>query len=121
MAYKLSVYVVLFLLFFNGSAILLDASGTTEHLGIETSTDNGDEVVAASEDARTFEVGGGLGQTLFGLYAALGGVLEGLFNAVNPGAAMLKSTFVPDYLVNFVFLGLHLLPAIDIVKFLRSG
>lgn len=121
MAYKLSVYIVLFLVFFNGGAALLDASGTTEHLGLDTTTSNGDDIEAKADNARDFSVGGGVGETLFGLYNAVAGVLETVFDTLTPGAKMLKSAGVPDYLVNFTFAGLYVVPGIDLINFFRSG
>lgn len=120
MAYKLSVYIVLFLLFFNGAAVLLNASGTADYLGVEPDTGDTNKLDAAREESKSFGVSRGIGDTLFGLWITLSTVIETIVGAVFPGANMLMNAGVPSYIVSYGMAGLAVVPGIDLVKFLRG-
>lgn len=122
MPYKLSIWIVLFLFAFNGGAIMLDHFGVDDYMGVDD-IDTGDtsELDQAESQSSQFETGSGGGSTLLGTYNRLGGVINTIVNAVNPGAQMMKAAGVPVGLVNFAFGILGIIPAIDVVKFIRSG
>lgn len=118
---KPSVWIVLFLLSFNGAAAMMGAAGAWGYMGIQPDP-GGDKIETdVTQEAQDFDTSQGSGATLFGLYNSLAGVLEAIFNSIYPGAAMLKRIGVPDYLVNWLFAGLTIVPAIDLIDFLRSG
>ncbi|GAA0305483.1 hypothetical protein [Halarchaeum salinum] len=121
MPYKISMWIVLFLVFFNAGAGLLGASGAAAYLGVQPSPGGGEELASATSSTQDFRTGSGGGETLFALYSTLSGTLESIFNAIFPGAAMLKNAGVPDYLVTFLFTGLALIPGYDLIMFLRRG
>lgn len=121
MPYKLSIWIVLFLVAFNGGHVMLDASGTYDYLGVSADPGTPSEVTQAANQVDNYDTGTGGGSTLFGLYNTLADPLEAVFNAILPGAAMLKNVGVPTYLVNFTFAPLALIPGIDLIKFLRGA
>lgn len=118
---KASVYIVLFLISFNASAAMLDATGVADDLGLSTSPNEPEELQKAQQESKEFSPGQGGAATLFGLYGSLAGVLETIFNAMMPGAAMLKNAGLPEFYVHFAFTLATLVPALDLVSFLRSG
>lgn len=121
MAYKISMWIVLFLLFFNGGAVMLQASGAADYLGVTPATGGGERLDDVSDELNSYETGNGGGSTLFGLYNTLSQPLEAAFNAIFPGAQMLKNVGVPGYLVTFLFTGLAVVPGYDLLVFLRAG
>lgn len=117
MAYKLSFWIVLFLLFFNGGAVLLEESGTLAYMGLDApQRDYSDEKAAVQE----FDVGAGFAPTLFGLYYTLSIPLEALFDIIFPAEDVLVAAGIPPYLAKFFFGGLAIIPGYDIVRFLRG-
>lgn len=121
MPYKISVWIALFLLFFNGGAIMLDTSGAADYAGLDPSTCAGQELTTVANTLQDYDTGQGGGSTLFGLYNTISNPLEGLFNLVFRGGAMLKCAGVPKWIVNFLFTGLAVIPGLDLILFLRSG
>lgn len=121
MPYKISMWIVVFLLFFNAGAVLMNASGTSDYLGVSPQTCTPDSLANADNTAQDFSTGGGGGSTLFGFYNQIAGMLETLFNSIFPGAAMLKCAGLPNYIVTFLFSGLAVIPGIDLAIFLRRG
>lgn len=121
MAYKISMWIVIFLVSFNAGAGLLIASGAADYVGVSPQVCAPDSVENADDRAQNVDTGTGGGSTLFGFYNALADPLEGLFDAIFPGAAMLKCTGIPTYVVNFSFAGLALVPGFDLILFLRRG
>lgn len=121
MAYKVSVWIVLFLLFFNGGHIALDVSGTYDYMGVSPNPGDTSDLNDGKGSVQNFDTGKGLGDTLFGLYNLLASPLETLLNTIFPGAKMLKNIGVPFWIVNFGMAGLAVIPGIDLINFLRSG
>lgn len=118
MPYKISMWIVLFFLFTNAGAAAFTASGAAEYVGIDPST--GADLSERKDNLNEFETGTGLGSTLFGMYNALAGVLEGALNLL-PAVSMMKNGGVPDYIANWIYGGLAVVPSYDLIMFLRSG
>jgi len=121
MPYKISVWIVLFLVAFNAGHVMLGASGTYDYLGVNPNPGAPSEVEDAANTAQQFSGNPGAASTLFQLYNAIAGPLETIFNAVLPGFAMLKNVGVPAYLVNWIIGPVALIPGIDLINFFRSG
>lgn len=121
MSYKISVWIALFLVSFNGGHVMLDVSGTYDYLGVQPDLGNTDQIDRAKQSVEEVNTGGGGGDTLFGLYNTIAGPIETIFDTIMPGAKMLKNVGVPDYLVNFTFGTLALIPGIDFILFMRRG
>lgn len=117
----LSFWIVLFLLFFNSGAALMDATGTADYLGVDPDTGDTSELKDANSQVQDYKTGTGQGATLFGAYSRLAGVFNIVINAINPGAEMLKAGGVPPPLVNFIFGGLSIIPPLELAFFIRSG
>lgn len=118
---KASVYIAIFLISFNAAGGMLIQTGIAADLNLAADSGNPDELDKAKETGEEFEAGQGGTSTLFGLYGSLAGALETVFNAVMPGAAMLKRIGIPGFYINFGFTLAALVPALDIIAFLRSG
>lgn len=117
---RVSVYIVLFLLFFNGGAEMLIQTGVAGEMGIDPATGNDEELENAKEEARNPNPGSGVGSTLFGMYNSLASTVEAIFNTIMPGAAMLKATPIPDFFVNFLFGAAPIIVGLDTIAFFRG-
>lgn len=119
--YPLSVYIVLFLIFFNGGAILLDSTGADDYLGIDPDTGDTSEIDEGETAAGEFETGTGQGQTLLGTYNRLSSVLNEIVNGVQPGKEMLETAGFPAAITGFLWSGMTIIIGWDIAQFLRRG
>lgn len=122
MPYKLSVWILIFLVSFNGGAELLVQTGTADYMGISADVGDTSELESA-QNTQSFQSGTGTGSTLFGTYQRVTQLFNDLFNAIMPGAEMLKAAIPsPTWhtIVNFVFSVLALFPVIDAAKYLRG-
>jgi len=120
MAYRISFWIVIFLLCFNGGAVLMESSGAADYLGVEPSTGSPEQLEEAKADAQEFDTGEGSGDTLFGLANSLTNPLETIFNTIFPGGEMLINVGVPSYLVAFCLTALSIVPGYDLISFLRG-
>lgn len=122
MAMRITVYIVLFLVFMHAAPAMLDSAGLTETHGLNPDTGAASSQIDAAKDrANDAETSGGGLQTLFGLYATLGRVWDAIVNIIYPGAEMVKNIGVPNLLVNFLMSGLTLFSAMDVFDYIRSG
>lgn len=117
---RVSVWIVMFLLFFNAGAGMLISTGVADEIGINPQTGNDDRLEAANESASNINPGSGSGGTLFGLYNALAQTLETIFNAILPGAAMLKTAGFPAFFVDFLFTAAFVIVGLDTIAFFRG-
>jgi hypothetical protein len=122
---KTSVYIVLFLVFFNAGGFLYTEAGVDDYLGVEFTTGDNPELERAEQQANSVsdQASGAIDGTLIGLYNTVTGILATIFNAINPGAAMLKAAVASptfDLLVNFSFAGMWVVTGITLVEFLRG-
>lgn len=125
MAYsdKPSILIVLFLISFNAGGQLLIDSGGADYLGIDTEFGDTSEIDTAQSQSQ-FQTGTGRGSTLFGTYNRLASFFNTIFNALMPGARLLKNAVGHSgfsMLIDFVFTMLALVPVIDAALFLRRG
>lgn len=118
---KASVYIVLFFISFNAGAVMLNTTGVAGDLGLSPTTDRPEELQTAENQQNEFGASQGKGGTLFGLRVGLGQAINKVFNAVLPGAAMIKRAGAPDFFVNFAFAILAIVPGLELIAFLRSG
>lgn len=117
---RVSVYIVMFLLFFNAGAAMLETTGVAESMGIAPSEGNDAQLEKAKQEARSPDPGSGLGGTLFGLYNSIAGTLETVLNTIFPGAEMLKANNFPDFVVNWAFAGMPIIVGLDIAGYFRG-
>jgi len=117
---RISVYFVMFLLFFNAGGAMLESTGAADTMGIDVAEGNDKELQQAKDAAGNPDPGNGLGGTLFGLYNSLAGLLETIFDTIMPGAAMLKANGFPDFLVNFLFTGMSVIIGLDVISYFRG-
>ncbi len=120
MAYRISFWIVIFLICFNGGALLLETSGAADYMGVEPSTGSPEQLEEAKDSAKNFDTGEGSGDTLFGLANSLMNPLETIFNTIFPGGEMLINVGVPAYLVTFCLTALSIIPGYDAMQFLRG-
>ena len=100
----IAINVAVFLLFVNGAAGVMVASGTAADMGVTPSI-SGDETVADANNAvKTIRVSGGFASTLYALYTSVTGPVKALLGLVFGGPIILASIGIPGWLLNFVFL-----------------
>lgn len=118
---RVSVAIVLFLLFFNAGGTMLEETGVASTSKInDPDTGNNGRLTDAQEEARNVDPGQGQGGTLFGMYNSLAGTLEPIFNSIFPGAAMLKANGFPDFWINFLFTGMSVIVGLDTLAYFRG-
>lgn len=121
MSYKISIWIVLFLLFFNGGAVMLEESAAADYLGVNPAVGDNEQLDKAKQEAQKYGTGTGGGQTLFGLWNSLSNVLQTVVDSIFPAATMMRNVGVPNYIVTYFFTGISIVPGIDVIMFLRSG
>lgn len=117
---RVSIYIVMFLVFFNGGVAVLENTGAADTMGIHPAEGNDAQLEQAKEEARSPNPGSGIGATLFGLYNSLAGTLETVFNTIFPGAELLKANGFPDFVINYSFSGMALFVGLDTIGFFRG-
>lgn len=100
----IAINVAVFLMFINGAAGVLTASGTAADLGVTPAVGGDTEVQQANDAMSSIEAGGGFGQTLYGLYNSVTGPTKAAVGLVFGGPIILASIGIPSWLLNFVFL-----------------
>lgn len=123
MPYRVSVYLILFLVFFNGGAIMLDVTGVADYLGVSVDLGDTSEIDTATNQT-SLQTGTGTGSTLFGTYNRVASFLDTVFTPITAGPEMLKNAWGNPLwadLVDYLFTGIGMIIAIDIALFLRSG
>lgn len=117
---KVSIAILLFLVFFNlGTQVLIVDTGVAEDMGVDPGLGDTSELDEAAEQSEV-QAGSGVGDTLFGLYNALMNTLSGLYNKIFVGEQMLKNAGFPGFWVTFVFGAMKLIVALDTISFLRG-
>jgi len=117
---RVSIYLVMFLLFFNGGYVMLEQTGAADTMGIDPAEGNDEQFEEAKDASRNVNPGNGLGSTLFAMYNSLAGVLETIFNTIFPGAEMLKANGFPDFAINYSFGAAPIIIALDIIGYFRG-
>lgn len=114
-----STQFTLFFVLFNAIAGLFIFSGAAATLGINAETGNPqqfEEITSKTE----VQTGSAVGDTLFGMYNALGRQVGTILYSVTPGFTMLK-LFLPDAWVDYVLQPVALLiVTVDILGFMRG-
>lgn len=103
--------VAAFLIYFNAAAVLLEVSGVTGAWGVESPTGTVEALGEAQAAMDGLRASGGLGDTLFGSFAAAASAVEAVGRAVFAGPLLLASAGVPEPFVAFLFAPAALLVA----------
>jgi len=104
----IAVNTAVFLMFINGAAGMLVASGTATDMGVQPSV-SGDQSVSDANDAmEDIKVGGGFASTLYGLYNSLTGPVKAFVGIIFGGPIILASVGVPTWLLDFMFIPQYL-------------
>ena len=95
--------IVVFLIFFDAGAVLLEVTGTTAAWGVESPTGTVDALTDAQQAMNGLQASGGLADTLFGSFAAAASAVEAVGRAVIAGPLLLSSAGIPEPFVAFLF------------------
>lgn len=117
---RISIYIVMFLVFFNAGAAMLETTGAAKTMGIDISEGNDERIEEAQNASRSPDPGNGVGGTLFGLYNSLAGLLETILNTIAPGAEMLKANGFPAFIINWSFAAMPIIIGLDIISYFRG-
>lgn len=121
---KIAKYIILFLIFFNSGALLLQQTGVNDHLGVQISAGDNEQLESAQDSAESVNPGGSDLGTLFGFYTTITDTLGVIMNAINPGAAMLQAAVQNeawDQIVTYSFSGMWAITGFTILEFLRGA
>lgn len=100
----IAVNTAVFLLFVNGAAGLMVASGTAADLGVNPSVSGDQAINDANTELGDVEPGGGFASTLYALYNSMVGPVKAFVGLIFGGPLILASVGVPSWILNFVFL-----------------
>lgn len=117
---RISTILVIFLLFLNGAAGVLTASGTADALGIQPEPGGDAQADQAVQNAEGVEPGGGLGDTLFSLYTSVTRGVEAVYGLVFYGPVMIANLGVPSWLTGMFSGALTVIVFADVVYLLTG-
>lgn len=100
----IAVNTAVFLLFVNGAAGLMVASGTANDLGVNPSVSGDQAINDANSELKNVKVSGGLASTLYALYTSVTGPVKAFVGLIFGGPIILASIGVPGWILDFVFL-----------------
>lgn len=92
---RVSIYLLIFLILFNGWAGLLQQYDIDDQLGINAETGDPQELDEAKSAADNIQTGQSIGGTLLGYYNALLNTVEGMVTGLQPGVQMLVNISPP--------------------------
>jgi hypothetical protein len=118
---RISTLIVLFFVFMNAGAFMLQSTGVAAHMGVNAETGDPSEIQQAQDAAENINTGNNVGGTLFAMYNSLVGVVESIFAAMFPGAQMLSNLGVPDWFTAYLFSGATIITGVDVIGFLRGS
>lgn len=95
--------IAIFLIYFNAAALLLEVSGVTAAWGVASPTGTVDALGDAQAAMNGIEAAGGLGDTLFGSFAAAASAIEAVGRALIAGPLLLAAAGIPEPFVAFLF------------------
>lgn len=95
---RISIKLVIILMLMNGFAGALVDSGVAEDWGVEPQPGGASEIDNTVDNASELQTGGGLGSTLFGMFATIGKTFSTIFNLVFYGPEMLVNLGVPSWM-----------------------
>lgn len=113
---------VIFFVCFNLFAGMMQVTGAAAAIGLDGESEVGGDDATRQLQNNTDKTptGSGAGETLFGLYNVLTSFVNGIFEFIFPGVAMLRRAGVPSYITGMLSTIFSLLIAIDIVSFFRG-
>lgn len=119
---KFSTYLLVFFVALNAWAGVLQASGVDALLGIDAETGGDDAYDRFDEsETRDIDTGTGTGDTLFGMYNVLTGVVGGFYDAIFPGLEMLNRMGVPSYITHgFIGNLVSVIVIFNLISFLKG-
>lgn len=104
----IAINVAVFLLFVNGAAGMMVASGTAADMGVTPSISGDQTVNDANSAVQNIRVSGGFASTLYALYTSVTGPVKAFLGLIFGGPIILASIGIPGWLLNFVFLPQYL-------------
>lgn len=121
---RLSVLILVFLLFVNGWAALLQAYDVDDHLGINAETGDPQELQEAQDKAKNVTTNsGGITGSTTGLITTVTTGIGALVKGVNPAAQMLSNIAPPGItqdIILWLFGVTEIIVAVDIINFARG-
>lgn len=117
---RISMKVTVFLVLLNASAGVVTGMGVAGDMGVDPNVGGGAEVEQANQTAGEVQSGDGFGDTLFSVFASVGGLFGTIFGLVFAGPAMLQNLGIPTPIVTFLFAPMYLIVAADIA-YILSG
>lgn len=122
---RLSVYLLIFLILFNGWAGLLQTYDIDDHLGISAETGDPaalENATSTAQDASDLD-SGGLFDSLIGIVQSGFNAFTGILVGIQPGAQMLANIVPPGPAESLVEWGFSIVPiiiGIDVLAYARG-
>jgi len=110
-----TIAIVVFFIFFNASAILIEVSGTAAAMGVEAPVGITTGLDEATGAVNGLAASNGVGDTLFGSFTAAARTIEVMAKGVFAGPIMLTSAGIPTPIVTFLFAPAGIIVAMDLL------
>lgn len=120
---RISVFLVIFLILFNGWAVVMVDYGIDDHLGFNAETGDAPELQETQEAAGNVSSGEPAGQTLIGFYNGLLKTFENVLTGWEPGVQMLVNIVpggVAQDLIIWAFSISKIIIAVDVMAYARG-
>jgi hypothetical protein len=120
---RISIYLLIFLILFNGWGALLQEYHIDDQLGISAETGDPGELDQAQESAKEVQTGNAIGGTLLGYYNALLSTVEGMVTGLQPGVQMLVNVVPAGIGQDFIVWAGAIIPIItaaDLLAYARG-
>lgn len=112
--------IVVFFIFFSAAGGLLEATGVTAAMGVESPTGATDALDESVEAINTVSAAEGIGDTLFGSFVAGARAIEALARGVFAGPLLLTAVGVPSPFVAFLFAPAAIIVTMDAIHYLTG-
>lgn len=111
---RITTTLLVMVLLLNGAVGVMEASGLANDLGVEFAPGVSDAVQDIKTDAQAgFSVSGGMGETLFSLFASGLGVFKLAVEVVFALPQLLRNLGIPGYVVTFVMVPVYVISLLE--------
>lgn len=112
---RVTTTILILMVLMNGTVGIMESSGLSDDLGVELAPGIGDEIDSAVSKAQDGFSTGGIGSTLFGLFAAAGGFFNAFLKTVFAAPSMFMNLGFPEWFVVPIFVPLYIISMFEVV------
>lgn len=107
--------VIVFFMFFSAAANLLESTGTTDAMGVQTGVSAGAKLNEAAAAMSQVRGSAGTVESLFSIYTMVTSSMEAFAVGMSAGPRLLSAAGVPSYIIVFLFAPAAVIVGLDIL------